>query len=865
MSRTLRYSPLLALVIAALVTLPHLLTLGRFITSDEPLWIVRSTAFLQGLLTGDLRATLQTGHPGVTTMWTGSLGLILDYLLHHRDVGSLLAYVQNLPTDPMRVDPSVITWVRLPTALLALFCVWAVYRLARPMGRGVAVVGSLLLGLHPFFLAHSRVLHHDALVSIFISLSLLAWLARLQPPLLSEHPDSPAEAGCVPRKRGYVPRRWGGWRSWGLTIVSGVAAGLAFLSKSTAYILIPFVALMLSVELIRQRLAHSSSYGSFADTPLLDVFWIGLAWLGAAGITFVVLWPALWVDPASVFGTIFGWASQSASLDSASETVVLGWTGGVPDLGILFYPVNWLLRTTPLTLVGLIALPLWWRRARQDAATAGVRWWAGWLVIWSLLFSLALSLGDKRDARYLLPIYFALCLLAALGLLEISNRLSLIPRGHDVSPGLPASPPWLTSALVPSRPQDGAGRGAGNLQFRFVFAVLLLGLGLLYHPYYLAYYNPLLGGPWIAPRLTKVGWGEGMEQAAAYLNRQPHAERLVVATSYAQNFLPYFAGKTVKHHESEAADYVLNYIRQIQNGYPYPEYWQYYRAREPVFRLKLAGIDYVWLYRGPSLAPVRDAHFGNGLDLMGLTLGDRLLQPGTTIETTLVWRATDALSANALAHVQLIDGEGRVWGDAPPAPVFDPAGPSPVEGHYQLSVLPDAPRFDGRLRVSVTGAGGQSLDQVVFDQIPVRSTSLPASAIALPGVNLGDQISLLGYQVSATSVAPGQAMDVTLYWRAETPINFDYTVFVQLLDADGSIYGQHDTQPANGLLTTSQWTVGEVVADPHRFSVAPDAPPGDYRLMVGMYRWDTGERLSVADDTTGQNAVMLSPVKVQTH
>jgi hypothetical protein len=349
------------------------------------------------------------------------------------------------------------------------------------------------------------------------------------------------------------------------------------------------------------------------------------------------------------------------------------------------------------------------------------------------------------------------------------------------------------------------------------------------------------------------------------LNQQPHADQLVVATSYAENFLPYFSGKAVKHHQSEAADYVLNYIRQIQNGYPYPEYWQYYRAREPVFHLKLAGIDYLWLYRGPSLAPVRDAHFGNGLDWMGFTLRDRLVEPGTTIEATLVWRAPEALSSNAMVHVQLIDEEGTVWGDSPPAPVFDPAGPSPVEGHYQLSVLPDAPRFDGRLRVSVTDAGGQSLGQVAFGQIPVRRTSLPASAIALPVVNLGDQISLLGYQVSATSVIPGQAMDVMLYWRAETPINFDYTVFVQLLSADGSIYGQHDAQPANGLLTTSQWTAGEVVADPHRFTVAPDAPPGDYRLMVGMYRWDTGERLPIVDDTTGQNAAILSPVRIQTH
>ncbi len=794
---------LVGLGLVALVTLPRLLTLDRFITSDEPLWIVRSTAFMSGLLTGDWRATLQTGHPGVTTMWTGSLGLALDYLLRHRDAGSLLAFVQSLPTDPMRVDSSVMLWVRLPTALLATLCVGAVYRLARPMGRHVALVGSLLLGLHPLFLAHSRVLHHDALVSIFISFSLLAWLAGLQPHL-------PAENSVG------IPRQTGGRRNCSLVVVSGVTAGLAFLSKSTAYILIPFVGLGLLVELIQRRLS------------LRTAICLGLGWIAAAGATFVLLWPALWVDPAAVFTTVFGWIDQSAGVESMSETIDLRWTGGVPDLGVLFYPVNCLLKTTPLTLLGLLAFPWWWHRTRRDPALNGVRWWAGWLVAWSLLFTLVLTLGDKRDGRYLLPIYFALCLLEALGLVEISNLKFLASR-----------------------------------IYRLAFAVLLLGFSLPYHPYYLAYYNPLLGGPWLAPRLTKVGWGEGMEQAAAYLNQQPHADRLVVATSYAQTFLPYFAGGAVKHHQGEPSDYVLNYVRQIQNGYPYPEYWQYYRAREPAYHLQLAGIDYLWLYRESSLSPVRDARFGNGLELMGFTLSDRLIEPGTSVEVTLVWRAAEGAPDGAFAHVELIDDGGTAWGDAAPGPILDPAGPSPVEGHHWLHVSPNTPRLDGRLRVTVTGAHGQMQGQAIFGQAPVRRASLPASAVALPTVNLGDRISLLGYQVSTTTVGPGETMSVTLYWQARAPANFDYTVFVQLLTDDGDIRGQHDAQPSDGQLPTSRWAVGEVVADSHRFTVAPDALPGDYRLLAGMYRWDTGERLPVVGDVTGQNAVILSPIQVQ--
>lgn len=786
---------MLVLGLFLVALLPRVLTLAQFITSDEPLWATRSMAFLTGLLTTDWRATLQTGHPGVTTMWTGSLGLVLDYVLNHREVGTLLAFIQGLPDDYRRIDPTILPWMRLPTGFLTALSVAAVYLLLRSVNRNVALISALLLAFDSLYLAHSRVLHHDALVSVFSSLAILSVLIALY--------------------------RW----SWKGLIFSGVMGGLALLSKSSAYTLVPFIGVTISVEVVARRV-------SWRRAVLGGLLW-GLASLA----TVVVLWPAIWVAPGDVWQAIFGWVLESADVGSVTQTVSLHWDSRVPDLGVLFYPVNWLLRTTPLMLLGLLFLPVWWRKEPKGSTA---RWWVLRLLGWVVLFSLVLTLGDKRDGRYLLPAYFALCVLAAFGLQAVHHLL----RG--VYP--------LALRL---------GRSSIDL-YQAICVVLLLAFSLPYHPHYLAYYNPIVGGPWLAPRLVKVGWGEGMEKAAAWLNAQPNADQLVVATSYEQNFLPYFSGGVVKHHYDEPSDYVLNYVRQIQNGYPYPEYWQYYRVREPAYRLRLAWIEYVWLYQESSLRQVRNARFHGGLELMGFTLDNRLLQPGTTVEVTLVWRGADVVPSGAMAYVQLIDDKEMVWGDSPPAPVLDPSGPSPVEGHYQLSVLPNAPRFDGHLRVLIADADGQSLGQAVFGQVAVRSTSLPASAVPLPPVNLDNQISLLGYQVNATTLSPGQVVDVTLYWQAQTPLNFDYTVFVQLLAPDGGIRGQRDAQPANDQLPTSQWTVGEVVTDPHHFTVAPDAPHGDYRLLVGMYRWDTGERLPIVNDTTGQNAVMLSPIRVQT-
>ena len=37
--------------------------------------------------------------------------------------------------------------------------------------------------------------------------------------------------------------------------------------------------------------------------------------------------------------------------------------------------------------------------------------------------------------------------------------------------------------------------------------------------------------------------------------------------------------------------------------------------------------------------------------------------------------------------------------------------------------------------------------------------------------------------------------------------------------------------------------------DVHRLDLPPDLPPGDYEVQVGLYYWETLERLLVLDET----------------
>ena len=81
---------------------------------------------------------------------------------------------------------------------------------------------------------------------------------------------------------------------------------------------------------------------------------------------------------------------------------------------------------------------------------------------------------------------------------------------------------------------------------------------------------------------------------------------------------------------------------------------------------------------------------------------------------------------------------------------------------------------------------------------------------------------------------PDIALPFTLYWRALSKPDMDYTAFAHLLDADGNKVAQHDWQPRDaggpppqhgGLMNQS------LIARACQFQ---RIWPGVYRMIVGM-------------------------------
>ena len=128
----------------------------------------------------------------------------------------------------------------------------------------------------------------------------------------------------------------------------------------------------------------------------------------------------------------------------------------------------------------------------------------------------------------------------------------------------------------------------------------------------------------------------------------------------------------------------------------------------------------------------------------------------------------------------------------------------------------------------------------------VEVSGVPLSPEA---TNFEDKIGLLEVNLPDATLPPGGLLDLTLTWQALAPLAEDYTVFVQVLDAQDQIVGQVDSWPVQGTFPTSQWTPGEQIEDRYQVQLVGELPPGPYRVQVGVYLLSTLRRLSVLDDT----------------
>jgi mannosyltransferase len=132
------------------------------------------------------------------------------------------------------------------------------------------------------------------------------------------------------------------------------------------------------------------------------------------------------------------------------------------------------------------------------------------------------------------------------------------------------------------------------------------------------------------------------------------------------------------------------------------------------------------------------------------------------------------------------------------------------------------------------------------------------------GARVGLFAELRAVELLPLDARAGQAVPLTLEWWAAASADRRYTVFVHLIDEEEYLWGQRDAEPAAGARPTDGWRAGETIADRVGLPILAGTPPGRYRLEIGMYRPDDGERLPIAD-AQGRalgDRVLVGPIEV---
>lgn len=791
-----RIFPVLLLVLAVW---PRLVGLDRYITPDELIWVYRSLQFREALLDGRWADTLVAGHPGVTTTWLGTAGLSLQ-LLFSPDSQEPYRWLTHLPF--LRPD-NVAAYIRLAeflsmsrvlVALVNSLGIVLIYLLVRRVwGTSAAIIGSLFLAFDPFLVGLSGLFHVDALSATFATLSLVLFAFSFN--------------------RG-VPRQ----RIWLAT--SGIATGLAILTKTPTIMLIPVLALALMIVWAGKR---ERTVGKRIGGFVLDSLVLG----SAVGMTIVLLYPALWVSTSSVLSTVFGSANRHLG-EALRETFFLGHVAY--NHGPLFYPVVLAWRVSPVFWLSIIPLLF---LLVQGIKTSNWTFFRGkglalLLLLWSITFLVAITPAAKKFDRYILPVVPALLLLA--------GYVWAVWGEYNPKPAK-----WAITAIV-----------VVQAVFWLVFAA-----------YPLAAYNPLVGGPQTAARVLPVGWGEGISAAGRWLaNSQVDSANTGAIAGIAPSLAAFFPGRTLVAgvDDPQTATYVIVTMggRQLDPAGVADQT----KGLELVQTIRYGGLDQAWIYRREDPQPVSPPSSLADPVVFDGRIALSAIEPKVeddTITLSASWQRLVPLADDERFTVRLtvVDEEGNIWAasenDILNEVDFYPANweldqTAPVR--YDLEMNPATPPGRYKLRLSLVDnrtagqlpirIGSKGFSGVVYEigaiDLPLPESIVSASRVQIPVTSsdkwLDNSLWLLGHSPIQSDVLAGSDLPVELFWHAPTGgLPEDISIEWSLRPADGG--------PVVPLLTTpisrfdsGQWRVGETIHERYRLPIPPVTRPGKYSLSA---------------------------------
>ena len=248
-----------------------------------------------------------------------------------------------------------------------------------------------------------------------------------------------------------------------------------------------------------------------------------------------------------------------------------------------------------------------------------------------------------------------------------------------------------------------------------------------------------------------------------------------------------------------------------------------------------------------------------GIQLVGFDLPSRTYHSGDPVYLGTYWALdNDDMAENSELNIVMRDSGGNIlpWSSMRLELDDVPSESGLIRKETVLQIPLDVP--SGQYSFSLIDGNDVSAS---FANLDIRQRNRPFLSlsdvtIATPlDMEFENGIRLLGYEVQNDALAPGDELDLILYWQTSDPVARDFKVFTHVLgdvyhaESENFLWAQQDNEPVNNKRPTTTWRDEEVIVDPYEMTLPTNTPAGVYSLEIGLYDAIGGERLLLVDES----------------
>lgn len=301
----------------------------------------------------------------------------------------------------------------------------------------------------------------------------------------------------------------------------------------------------------------------------------------------------------------------------------------------------------------------------------------------------------------------------------------------------------------------------------------------------------------------------------------------------------------------------------------------------PLGVLIVATASMVWPHPLRAITAPQQPLVQYGVELVGLQFDD---ESASDLIVRPYWYVRATPPADLRLRWQVRDGGGALLGEQTGLAYFNstpldnwPAGalvddaaqlpfpPATQPGVYSVAV--GLGRDQAELAASMRTVGEVTL---------TKATSPNPVPLHTMHAQIGESIELTGYDLlvdgalTQTSyeapalVEAGQYVQIIPYWQAIAPVTENVHGFVHLSDLHGMPIAQEDHSPGPFFSPPAIWQPDRLYPDSYLLRIPSDAASGLVWPQVGLYDFDTVERLPVVVDQRSEvgDHVRLPPIKL---